>query len=109
MNQTRVITHETEFPFGKYKGQTMKRLIEEQPNYLQWLNEQEFFRTKFSLFKDFIETSEIKKHMTFPFGKYKGQKVSNIKLTDQKYCKWLLEQHSIAEKFPIIVEFLQSE
>ena len=47
-------------PFGKYKGLSLKTLDRDNPNYLGWLLEQEWFETKFDyLYNSIMEMGYV--------------------------------------------------
>ena len=67
--KTRMTTTDggTVIPFGKHQGRTIEELLVDDPEYLQWLSGQDWFRTKFVLLHQVIinrgaESAETPEH-----------------------------------------------
>jgi len=59
------INEDTKLPFGAYKGETIKDMLEYKPEYLEWLCDQAFFRLKFKKFYNFVKPCLNDKEDTF--------------------------------------------
>jgi len=72
--------------FGKYKGQSIKLIIREDPKYILWLSKQQW------LTEDVL--NDIKKRidqLALPFGRHEGNTMLVIKHTDPSYYDWVLK------------------
>lgn len=67
-------------PFGKHKGRLIEELLAEDPQYLQWLCTQDWFRNKFTVLHQVIinrgaEPEETPEHNAM-----------QVKFLDDEYC-----------------------
>jgi uncharacterized protein (DUF3820 family) len=73
-------------PFGKYKGRLIEEVIADDPNYLQWLSGQDWFRAKFTTLYQVIinrgaEPAETPEHNAL-----------QVRFLDDEFCLAFLRQ-----------------
>ena len=89
--------------FGKYKGKSLSDIYKIDYQYLYWLTTTDrFFKIDFEELKK--SYPDIEKHLEMSisdriidFGKYKGQKFSDIK-DDVSYLEWLVSIEKISKE-----------
>ena len=79
-------------PFGKYKGKTVKEIVENDWQYIEWavLQSQRLYADVEAIVKyqDSIIVS-LKPTDIMPYGKYKGQTLASVHETDIQYLRWM--------------------
>ena len=105
--------------FGKHKGKTYYDLVEDEPDYCEWLvNQVDIEKTNNGLFSFLIknqfevdknynnkkkqETQEYKAEF-FSFGKHKGESIKQVYETDEKYCKHIIDMPNVLKFHAITV------
>ena len=88
---------EDQFDFGKYKGKTIKEVIELDWQYVKWAvidsqnliaNVDDIIKYHDSILKPLLPDSIIS------FGKYKGRTIGDIFKNDPQYLKWMQQNNS---------------
>jgi len=91
--------------FGKYKGKNIKDVYEEDPRYCGWLKTQPMVQENEEIM-DFLDSIEVNDDYTMNWGKYKGKRLEQIQLIDNKYIGWLKHNKYVTENCPRLVEEL---
>ena len=78
--------------FGKYKGVTIREVIEKDWQYIEWavLQSQRLYvdvEAVVSYHESCIVS--LKPSDVMPYGKYKGQSLASVYATDAQYLRWL--------------------
>lgn len=92
VEETKLLGLDDVISFGKYKGKTIKEIIDIDWQYIEWavLQSQRLYADVEAIVKyhDSIIVS-LKPSDLMPFGKYKGQTLASVYETDVQYLKWL--------------------
>ena len=82
--------------FGKYKGVTIREVVEKDWQYIEWavLQSQRLY-VEVEAVVAYHDTCvvKLKPNDLMPFGKYKGQSLASVFANDYQYLRWLEENN----------------
>ena len=85
--------------FGKYDGHTISYIVRHDIPYIEWLRDVKGLSFKYEVSRLLLSTTNLLRYgdtetpatpsMTIGFGKYLGQSVQEVLVTDFSYIRWL--------------------
>ena len=101
INECEIIT------FGKFRGQNIYTIIEDDPNYCLWVLKQKQILETYPEIKKILEDVFLNKDDIYlHFGKYKNKSLSFVKENDPKYLIYLKNNEYVVKNCSNIIEYI---
>ena len=89
-------------PWGAHAGDTVRQLMQDNPEYCQYLMSQDWFKTEYKELYDIFVYNGMNEEIIMPFGKYKGTPITEV---PERYLNYIGKQDWIQD-WPLVYQYL---